>query len=100
MSMVPVFVADFGVVSELNVHVGLSFCDIEGAIQNLNEEAPTFDFDRHRAACERSWDEQLGRIQIDGGTQTSAPHSTRHSTTQPLSPTWRAMSTVAIGALT
>ena len=69
MSMVPVFVADFGVISELNVHVGLSFCDIEGAIQNLNQEAPNFDFDKHLEACERSWDEQLGRIHIDGGTE-------------------------------
>ena len=86
MSMVPVFVADFGVVSELNVHVGLSFCDIEGAIQNLNEEAPTFDFDRHRAACERSWDEQLGRIQIDGGTadeRTTFYTALYHATTVP-----------------
>ena len=61
--------ADFGVISELNVHVGLSFCDIEGAIQNLNQEAPNFDFDKHLEACERSWDEQLGRIHIDGGTE-------------------------------
>ena len=86
MSMVPVFVADFGVISELNVHVGLSFCDIEGAIQNLNEEAPTFDFDSHRAACERSWDEQLGRIQIDGGTadeRTTFYTALYHATTVP-----------------
>ena len=59
MSMVPVFVADFGVVSELNVHVGLSFCDIEGAIRNLEAEVEGFDFDRHRAACEARWDDQL-----------------------------------------
>ena len=39
MTMVPVFVADFGVVSELNVHVALSFCDIEGALANLEAEA-------------------------------------------------------------
>ena len=86
MSMVPVFVADFGVVSELNVHVGLSFCDIEGAIQNLNEEAPSFGFDEHRAACERSWDEQLGRIQIDGGTadeRTTFYTALYHATTVP-----------------
>ena len=86
MSMVPVFVADFGVVSELNVHVGLSFCDIEGAIQNLEAEVEGFDFDRHRAACEARWDDQLGRIQIEGGTQderTTFYTALYHATTVP-----------------
>ena len=86
MSMVPVFVADFGVVSELNVHVGLSFCDIEGAIRNLEAEVEGFDFDRHRAACEARWDDQLGRIQIEGGTQderTTFYTALYHATTVP-----------------
>ena len=68
MTMVPLFVADFGMLSELNVHVALSFCDIEGAIQNLNAEAPDFDFDRFKGEAERRWDDQLGRIPVDGGT--------------------------------
>ena len=101
MSMVPVFVADFGVISELNVHVGLSFCDIEGAIQNLNQEAPNFDFDKHLEACERSWDEQLGRIHIDGGTEDErTTSSTPHCTTQPQCPMWPAMSMGVIEAQT
>ncbi len=86
MSMVPVFVADFGVLSELNVHVGLSFCDIEGAIQNLEREVDGFDFDRHRSQCESQWDEQLGRIRIEGGTQderTTFYTALYHATTVP-----------------
>ena len=86
MSMVPVFVADFGVLSELNVHVGLSFCDIEGAIQNLEREVDGFDFDRHRSECESQWDEQLGRIRIEGGTQderTTFYTALYHATTVP-----------------
>ena len=86
MSMVPIFVADFGVLSELNVHVGLSFCDIEGAIQNLEAEVDGFDFDRHRAACEAQWDDQLCRIAIEGGTQderTTFYTALYHATTVP-----------------
>ena len=86
MSMVPVFVADFGVISELNAHVALSFCDIEGAIRNLEEEAPAFGFDRHRAQCEQRWDEQLGRVMVDGGStdeRTTFYTALYHATTVP-----------------
>jgi predicted alpha-1,2-mannosidase len=86
MTMVPVFVADFGVLDELNVHVALSFCDIEGAIRNLEAEVQGFDFDAHRAACEALWDEQLGRIQIDGGRpddRTTFYTALYHATTVP-----------------
>ena len=69
MTMVPVFVADFGMVDELNVHVGLSFCDIEGAIRNLEAETAGFDFDRYKMENEQRWDEQLGRIAVEGGTK-------------------------------
>ena len=86
MSMVPVFVADFGEVSELNVHVALSFCDIEGAIRNLKEETEGFDFNRYRAQNEARWDEQLGRIHVEGGTQderTTFYTALYHATTVP-----------------
>ena len=36
---VPVFAADFGVVSELNAEVARSFVSIEGAMANLEAEA-------------------------------------------------------------
>ena len=67
---VPVFAADFGVIEELVVKVGLSFCDIEGAVRNLDTEANHFDFDKYRAECESVWDEQLGLIEIEGASDT------------------------------
>lgn len=86
MSMVPVFVADFGVISELNVHVALSFCDIDGAIRNLEAETNGFDFERYRAENETRWDAQLGRIAVDGGAQderTTFYTALYHATTVP-----------------
>ena len=86
MTMVPVFVADFGMIEELNLHVGLSFCDIEGAIRNLEAETSGFDFDRYRTESEKRWDEQLGRIKIDGGTvdeRTTFYTALYHATTVP-----------------
>ena len=86
MSMVPVFVADFGSIAELNVHVALSFCDIEGAIRNLESETNGFDFDRYRDDNEARWDEQLGRILIEGGNQddrTTFYTALYHATTVP-----------------
>ena len=86
LSMVPVFVADFGVLEELNVHVALSFCDVEGAVQNLRAETDGFQFDVQRKENESRWDEQLGRITIDGGTQderTTFYTALYHATTVP-----------------
>ena len=86
MTMVPVFVADFGPTSELNVHVALSFCDIEGALANLEAEAQGFDFGQHRSQNEARWDEQLGRIQVEGGSKeenTVFFTSLYHATTVP-----------------
>ena len=86
MTMVPVFVADFGPTSELNVHVALSFCDIDGALANLEAEAQGFDFGQHRSQNEARWDEQLGRIQVEGGSKeenTVFFTSLYHATTVP-----------------
>ena len=86
MTMVPVFVADFGVVSELNVHVALSFCDIEGALANLESEAPEFGFETHLAQNQTRWDDQLGRIEVKGGTpsdRTTFYTALYHATTVP-----------------
>ena len=86
MTMVPVFVADFGVLSELNVHVALSFCDIDGALANLEAEAAEFGFDTHLAQNQARWDNQLGRIEIEGGTQaerTTFYTALYHATTVP-----------------
>jgi putative alpha-1,2-mannosidase len=53
MEFVPVFACDFGVVDELNARVALSFVSIEGALKNLEAEAPTNDFNHYlqEATC-------------------------------------------------
>ena len=50
------------------VRVGISAVDIEGARGNLEAEIPHWDFDEVRIAARRSWNEALGRIRIEGGT--------------------------------
>ena len=62
---VPVFAADFGVVDDLNVRVGLSFCDINGALMNLASEADRGSFEEYKTLNEEKWDEQLSRILIE-----------------------------------
>ena len=66
---VPVFAADFGVMSELNAEVALSFVSIEGALANLEAEATLGSFDNYRRAAEQVWDEQLSRIEVEGGSE-------------------------------
>ena len=83
---VPVFAVDFGAVTELTTRVALSFCDVNGAVNNLNNEAPHNDFDIYRTECENSWNEQLNRIEIHGcseATKTIFYTSLYHSCTVP-----------------
>ena len=68
MEYVPVFACDFGSIEELNVRLALSFVDTEGALKNLEAEAPVSDFDLYRQQAEQSWEQQLQSIAIDGGT--------------------------------
>ena len=86
MEYVPVFAADFGVLDSLIVRTGLSFVDIEGALRNLEQEAPHADFEALRAANEDRWDEQLGRIEVQGGStddRTNFYTALYHSCTVP-----------------
>ena len=86
MDFVPVFAADFGVIDALTVRVGLSFCDVEGAVGNLNDEAPHSNFSEYRTANERRWEDQLGRIKVSGATkdeQTKFYTALYHSCTVP-----------------
>ena len=66
---VPVFAADFGVVSELNAEVALSFVSIEGAMANLEAEATLDSFDAYRKAAEHAWDERRVCIAVEGGSE-------------------------------
>lgn len=51
------------------VNVGISAVSIEGARKNLGAEVPHWDFDRVRTEAEQSWNRELSKIEIEGGTK-------------------------------
>jgi len=53
---------------ELNVKVGISSVNEEGALANLNLEAPHWDFDRYKNEAKAVWNKQLAKITVEGGT--------------------------------
>lgn len=52
----------------LLVKVGLSSVSAEGARKNLEAEAPDWDFDALRQAARASWNRELGKIEVSGGS--------------------------------
>ena len=53
---------------ELTVITALSGTGLEGAAKNLSAEAPHNDFDLYRAETRNKWNNELGRIEVKGGT--------------------------------
>ena len=53
---------------ELTVVTALSGTGVEGAAKNLSAEAPHNDFDLYRAETRNKWNNELGRIEVKGGT--------------------------------
>ncbi len=54
---------------ELLLKVGLSYVDESGALANLEDEAPGWDFDLARGDAKKAWEAELGKIRIQGGTE-------------------------------
>ncbi|MCK5079960.1 MAG: GH92 family glycosyl hydrolase, partial [Bacteroidales bacterium] len=54
---------------EIMVKVGISAVDAAGAKNNLETEIPAWDFDGIRQKAYDSWNEELGRIEVEGGTE-------------------------------
>lgn len=56
---------------QITVCTGLSLVSIEGARRNMEAElAPLgYDFDRTAAAAREAWNELLGRVKVEGGTE-------------------------------
>ena len=50
----------------LTCKVALSSVSMEKARQNMEQEAPHWDFDRYMAAADADWEKQLGKIEIKG----------------------------------
>ena len=55
---------------QLEVRVGISFTSMDGAMQNLESEDDHRNFDAAKAAAHDYWLDALGRVQVDGGSET------------------------------
>ena len=53
----------------LTCKVALSSVSMENARQNMEQEAPHWDFDRYMAAADADWEKQLGKIEIKGDNE-------------------------------
>jgi len=54
---------------EIMVKVGISAVDTDGARKNMMADIPEWDFDGLRDKAEDLWNTELGRIEVEGGTQ-------------------------------
>lgn len=52
----------------LMVRIGISYVDLAGARRNVASEQPSWDFEGVRRRAERSWNDQLARIEVRGGS--------------------------------
>ena len=50
----------------LTCKVALSSVSMENARQNMEQDAPHWDFDRYVAAADADWEKQLGKIEVKG----------------------------------
>ena len=53
----------------LEFRYGISFISLEQAKRNLAHEIPAWDFERVREAGKKRWNDTLGQIAIEGGTE-------------------------------
>ncbi|QIH35424.1 GH92 family glycosyl hydrolase [Sphingobacterium sp. DR205] len=54
---------------QVNLQVGISFVDMQGAENNLKKEIAGKNFDRVRREAKEMWDAQLSKIAVNGGTK-------------------------------
>jgi len=59
---------DFGKQHEVVLKVGISFVSEAGALDNLDQEIPNWNFDRVHSNARTTWAELLDRIAVEGGT--------------------------------
>jgi predicted alpha-1,2-mannosidase len=52
------------------IKIGLSFVSVANALENLDKENPGWDFDAVRSQTTAAWNALLGRIQVDGSSET------------------------------
>tara|TARA_R110000796_G_scaffold41772_4_gene103464 strand:- start:41859 stop:44192 length:2334 start_codon:yes stop_codon:yes gene_type:complete len=51
--------------------VGISYTSVENANINIQEELPDWDFDEVVTASKNEWNDLLGRVKVEGGTEES-----------------------------
>lgn len=56
-------------VSTLEFRYGISFIGIEQAKSNLRREIPAWGFERVKASAKARWNQTLGEIEVEGGTE-------------------------------
>lgn len=54
---------------EVEMKVGISFVDMEGAANNFKQEIASKDFDRVAKEADDLWNKELSRVQVTGGTK-------------------------------
>lgn len=54
---------------EVYIKTGFSFVSIENAKRNLETEQPGFAFEATRQAASEKWNQELSRIEVEGGTE-------------------------------
>lgn len=54
---------------ELLVKVGISSVSMEGAQKNLEQEIPAWDFEKVKETAKATWEKELQKIAIEGGTE-------------------------------
>jgi len=50
--------------------IGISMVNIEGARNNLMQEIPEWDFEKTLKSAKDVWNKELGKIEVEGGTET------------------------------
>ncbi len=55
---------------QVTLKVGISFVDMDGAEKNLKAEIANKDFDKVKDEAKKSWDKELSRIKISGGSDS------------------------------
>lgn len=59
---------DFGTKKEIYAKVGISGVDAKGANKNLAKEIPHWDFEKTKKEAEATWQKELSKIEVEGGT--------------------------------
>ena len=55
--------------SQVKVKIAMSYTSIDNAMENMKAELPSWDFIAVKDAAQGIWNEMLGRINVEGGTE-------------------------------